>query len=161
MVDLRVVLLSDKMREIGFRLVDLAEFLDISRPTAYKFIDIYETGQRDKLDPKIVRLFEFIEKSESKISVINYIIKHIAKSKDMQTRKAQIASLLKKESATKVDFIELLSVSEIYDPILSYLLSCAKLATKVNLTQKDEAFLVPLNAFYNALNLKFNTKDKK
>ena len=46
------ILLRDKMREIDLRLVDLAQFLELSRPTVYKFIDYYETGQRDRLEPK-------------------------------------------------------------------------------------------------------------
>lgn len=42
----------DKMKEINLRLVDLAQFLELSRSTVYKFIDYYETGQKDRLEPK-------------------------------------------------------------------------------------------------------------
>ncbi len=59
-----VLLLRDKMKKADFRLVDLAEFLDISRPTAYKFIEFYELGQRQRLESKVLRLFEFIDKDE-------------------------------------------------------------------------------------------------
>lgn len=44
--------LRDKMKEINLRLVDLAQFLELSRPTVYKFIDYYEMGQKDRLEPK-------------------------------------------------------------------------------------------------------------
>ena len=36
----------------------LAEFLKISRPTLYKFINLYEIGQKDNIDGKILKFFE-------------------------------------------------------------------------------------------------------
>lgn len=160
-----VKFLRDKMREADFRLVDLAEFLDISRPTAYKFIELYERGQKDKIQAKVLRLFEFIDKQEdlSRIGILRHIAtinlgKQDTKEQDTKESKAQkeeiIASLLKKENKTKIDFIDLLSSSEIYDAILGYLLECAKIIARPNPTQSDLDKLEPLIAFYASLNLK-------
>lgn len=159
-----VKFLRDKMREADFRLVDLAEFLDISRPTAYKLIELYETGQRDKIKSNILRLFEFIDKQENvnKIGIIKYISamnlgkQEHQKNQDIKLKREEIiASLLKKESKAKIDFIALISTNEIYDAILEYLLECAKIIAKTNPSKNDLAKLEPLNAFYTSLNMKF------
>lgn len=152
-------LLRDKMKQADFRLVDLAEFLGISRPTAYKFIEFYELGQRDKLESKVLRLFEFIDKNEpSKVQITSYIATHLI-APQTSARNELIKDLLKKESKAKIAFIELLAKSELYDGILEYLLVCAKLATKAKLSQAERDKLAPLLAFYSALKLKFITKD--
>ena len=79
------------------------------------------------------------------------------------TKEELIASLLAKENKTKIDFIKLLSESEIYDVILGYLLECANIIAKIDSSKIDSnkanlAKLEPLRAFYASLNLKFNTQ---
>lgn len=153
--------LRDKMKAVDFKLVDLAEFLDISRPTAYKFIELYEEGQRDKLDDKILRLFKFIDssKSLSKMAIINFIVGMNPSKQGSSKRRELIANLLKQESKIKIDFIDLVAQSELYDPILEYLLECAKIASKPKPTQKEIKHLAPLRNFYHSLQLKLNFKE--
>ena len=151
------ILLRDKMREIDLRLVDLAQFLELSRPTVYKFIDYYETGQRDRLEPKILRLFDFISQASSKASVMGYVIENIVKPKEQspQDREHQIANLLKKENKVKIDFINRIAESQVFDPILDYLLQCEMiLAQGKALEELEIAILEPLIALYQALGLK-------
>ena len=50
-------LLRDKLKEVGLKLTDLAEMLDLSRPTLYTLIENYELGQRSKIEPKILNSF--------------------------------------------------------------------------------------------------------
>ena len=153
------LLLRDKMKRADFRLVDLAEFLGISRPTAYKFIEFYELGQRDKLESKVLRLFEFIDNGEpSKVQITSYIATHLI-APQTSAKSELIASLLKKESKAKIAFIELLAKSELYDGILEYLLECAKIAAKAKPSAAEKDRLAPLLALYEALRLKFSTKD--
>ncbi|MBD5167376.1 MAG: hypothetical protein HDT11_00550 [Helicobacter sp.] len=151
------ILLRDKMREIDLRLVDLAQFLELSRPTVYKFIDYYETGQRDRLEPKILRLFDFISQAPSKASVMSYVIENIVKPKEQtpQDREHQIANLLKKENKVKIEFINRIAESQVFDPILDYLLQCEMiLAQGKALEEQEIAILEPLIALYQALGLK-------
>lgn len=156
-----VEFLRDKMKKADFKLVDLAEFLDISRPTAYKFIELYEQGQRDKLDEKVLRLFKFIDTDKSKMEIINYIAGMTQSTQSTLKRRDLIANLLEKESKVKIDFIDLLTKSELYDPILKYLLECAKIASKTKPSQKEVKRLAPLRNFYHSLELKLNTKESK
>ena len=58
-------LLREKIRDLDLRISDLAEYLKISRPTLYKYIDMYEEGDRSTIDTKILNLFDYIQNSKN------------------------------------------------------------------------------------------------
>ena len=114
-------LLRERLKEIDLRLVDLAELLKISRPTAYKFIELYEIGQRDKFDSKILRFFDYVCQNDiNKMDAISFILNNISMPENQRSedRKQQITNLLKKDNEVKVNFIEKLTQVDIFDPIL-------------------------------------------
>lgn len=120
-------LLRERLKEIDLRLVDLAELLKISRPTAYKFIELYEIGQRDKFDSKILRFFDYVCQNDiNKMDAISFILNNISipENQSNEDKKQQITNLLKKDNEVKVNFIEKLTQVDIFDPILGYLLEC-------------------------------------
>lgn len=157
------MLLREKLKELDIRLTDLAIFLKLSRPSIYKNIEYYELGQRDKLEPKMLKIFNFImnEKTISKTGAISYIFECVIKPNEQtEERKNIIANWLKKDNPTKIDFIDRLTKSEIFDPILPYLCECEKiLSSKKALSETQQQKLMPLKEFYAKLNLK--VKEKK
>jgi len=66
----------DKLREVNVRLVELATYLNISRPTMYKYLELYENRDYSKIDKVTFDLFSFIdtEIDLSKPSLMNYLI---------------------------------------------------------------------------------------
>ena len=100
-------LLRERLKEIEIRLVDLADFLNISRPTAYKFIQMYETGYKDSIEAKLLKFFDFVmsEKGLTKSKAMSYIVENLVqpKAKSTQDRAQIIANLLKKEKT--LDFV--------------------------------------------------------
>ena len=163
-------LLRERLKEIDLRLVDLAELLKISRPTAYKFIELYEIGQRDKFDSKILRFFDYVCQNDiNKMDAISFILNNISMPENQRSedRKQQITNLLKKDNEVKVNFIEKLTQVDIFDPILSYLLECEKIITSNNRSRKkelsddDDKKLEALKQFYNVLGFKLNIKGDK
>ena len=163
-------LLRERLKEIDLRLVDLAELLKISRPTAYKFIELYEIGQRDKFDSKILRFFDYVCQNDiNKMDAISFILNNISmpENQSNEDKKQQITNLLKKDNEVKVNFIEKLTQVDIFDPILSYLLECEKIITSNNRSRKkelsddDDKKLEALKQFYNALGFKLNIKGEK
>ena len=163
-------LLRERLKEIDLRLVDLAELLKISRPTAYKFIELYEIGQRDKFDFKILRFFDYVCQNDiNKMDAISFILNNISmpENQSNEDKKQQITNLLKKDNEVKVNFIEKLTQVDIFDPILSYLLECEKIITSNNRSRKkrlsddDDKKLEALKQFYNALGFKLNIKGEK
>lgn len=162
--------LREKLKDIDLRLVDLAQLLDVSRPTAYKFIELYETGQRDKIDTKIVRVFDYIcQNDASKMQAMTFILNNIIKPniQSDDEKEQNIANLLKKESEVKIKFIKCITEIDIFDPILSYLLECESIITKnkrakkIMLNGDEKEKLKPLKEFYNSLGFKLNIKGDK
>lgn len=135
------MLLREKMKQADFSLIDLATFLQVSRPTAYKFIELFESNQKERLEAKILGLFDFIDKNEnlSKIAIFQYIFTHIF------TQHSQIASSI------KTRFIEMITQSKIYDDYLEYLLECEKILKKTRKTKADLEYLKPLQDFEKSL----------
>ena len=50
------------LQNIGLQISELSEIMDISRPTMYKFIDLYDAGEKSKIDTNVLKFLEHIEK---------------------------------------------------------------------------------------------------
>lgn len=71
--------MREKLKKINLRLTEFAHYLDISRPTLYKYLEEYESNKYKDIDKKTKRVFDFIKKPStiSKIAVIDFIINQI------------------------------------------------------------------------------------
>ena len=45
-------MLKERFKEIDLKITVLADYLQISRPTMYKFIDMYEEGNYENINKK-------------------------------------------------------------------------------------------------------------
>ncbi|MCI7411692.1 hypothetical protein [Helicobacter bilis] len=144
--------LRDRLRELGIKIVDLANMLDISRPTLYKHIESYETNALENLDSSYIALFNYITQNEfiNAKNVFIYITQNILrlKEKDFQN-KVTITG-----NAQKDAFITLLLESNRFDDLLGYFISCYELLEKDTLSDESKAFLQPLLKLYESLGLK-------
>lgn len=144
--------LRDRLRELGIKIVDLANMLDISRPTLYKHIESYETNALENLDSSYIALFNYITQNEfiNAKNVFIYITQNILrlKEKDFQNKVAITGN------AQKDAFITLLLESNRFDDLLGYFISCYELLQKDTLSDESKAFLQPLLKLYESLGLK-------
>lgn len=144
--------LRDRLRELGIKIVDLANMLDISRPTLYKHIESYETNALENLDSSYIALFNYITQNEfiNAKNVFIYITQNILrlKEKDFQNKVAITGN------AQKDAFITLLLESNRFDDLLGYFVSCYELLEKDTLSDESRAFLQPLLKLYESLGLK-------
>jgi len=68
--------MREQLKNLQLRLTELSEYLDISRPTLYKFVEQYDAGEADAIkNEKVVALFNYITKNNNitKKEVIAYI----------------------------------------------------------------------------------------
>ncbi|MEI0702686.1 hypothetical protein [Brachyspira intermedia] len=163
-------LLREKIRDLGLRISDLAEYLKISRPTLYKYIDMYEEGNRSTIDTKILNLFDYIQNTKNigSNNVIYYIMNNIVENSNTnnteEDKRMKIKSLLKTENKTKEDFIYMLTEDNFFDPILDYFMKCKKLSTDPDkkLSEEDYEFISPLMSLYKSqgFRMRLSNKDK-
>ena len=71
-----------KLDLLNIKISELAQYLNISRPTLYKFIELYESN-KNLLRKKYLDLFDYINNNLylTKIDVIKYIIEKFNKPK--------------------------------------------------------------------------------
>ena len=149
--------LRDRLRELGIKIVDLANMLDISRPTLYKHIESYETNALENLDSSYIALFNYITQNEfiNAKNVFIYITQNILrlKERDLQGSMA-MGRVAITGNAQKDAFITLLLESNRFDDLLGYFVSCYELLEKDTLSDESRAFLQPLLKLYESLGLK-------
>ena len=149
--------LRDRLRELGIKIVDLANMLDISRPTLYKHIESYETNALENLDSSYIALFNYITQNEfiNAKNVFIYITQNILrlKERDFQGSMA-MGRVAITGNAQKDAFITLLLESNRFDDLLGYFISCYELLQKDTLSDESRAFLQPLLKLYESLGLK-------
>jgi predicted transcriptional regulator len=68
--------MKEKLKRLNIRLTELSHYLNLSRPTLYKYIDEYENRKYKDIDKRTRQVFDFIKKKStiSKIEVIDFII---------------------------------------------------------------------------------------
>ena len=144
--------LRDRLRELGIKIVDLANMLDISRPTLYKHIESYETNALENLDSSYIALFNYITQNEfiNAKNVFIYITQNILKLKEKDFQGKVVIT----GNAQKDAFITLLLESNRFDDLLGYFVSCYELLQKDTLSDESRAFLQPLLKLYESLGLK-------
>jgi predicted transcriptional regulator len=109
----------DKLKEINLRLVELANYLNISRPTIYKYLESYEQRDYSKIDKVTFDLFSYIDSTQdlTKPSVMNYLINNIVPADQVfgENYVAKIAEAIKrlKDSPNKDDQNKLKRIEEI------------------------------------------------
>ena len=130
---------KDKIRALNIRLTDLSEYLSISRPTTYKYLDLYEQGAKKQIPGDVLNLFNFINKPQvtSKEQVFTYIITNL-KSEDRETDVGKIKRFLN-EAADGDPCVEMISIilNGSMDSLLPYIIECQKILTTDNLDDND------------------------
>jgi hypothetical protein len=76
--------MREKLRELDIRLTELADYLQISRPTLYKFIEYYENERYKRIDKGVLSLFRYIDDTPDigKKNVMGFIIQNISNMTD-------------------------------------------------------------------------------
>lgn len=144
-------MLRDRLKEIDLRITELADYLQVSRPTMYKFIEYYEKEEFDLINKKVLKLFNYIKENElvGKKNVVNYILTNLVDLKDLGSKEENnTLSNIKKYIVANPDskksrFIELISTKDIYDKLIYYLVDISCLLRKKKLTEEEKEKLVP------------------
>ena len=154
-------MIRTRLKELNIKITELADYLQISRPTLYKFIMSYDDEDRAGIPSGICDLFKYIEKSEliDKRNVVNYIIQNLSDSKinsDSSESEKALETLKKYLSDSpdqdKVAFILKYLKTTKYDEVINYLLQVDKIMRKKKLTSDDLKYLKPYRGIISLIN---------
>lgn len=140
-------MLRERIKDMELRLTELAGYLQISRPTLYKFIELYDLEEREEINPKVLKLFDYICSNSliGKKTVIAYILTNLTDVKPLG-EKSELAALAKAKKyilanpeTDKTMLLEFLCTTEHLDEILPFLLEVAKIKAKKRRTEAEKA----------------------
>ncbi|MBR4373460.1 MAG: hypothetical protein IKP49_03780 [Treponema sp.] len=143
-------MISDRLKEMEFKKKDFAELLRISRPTLDKFLSSYDDGKREDVNPRIRKVFDYIEKNElaGKMNVIKFVSQQASDSQQEVPCADENAefSVIKKvfdEKPEEKDFFELLAKTADFDDIVRYCLKIKDFVRERRLTEEQILMLKP------------------
>ena len=146
-------MIKERLKELDIKITELASYLSISRPTMYKFIEMYDEGNKKELLNSICLLFDYVEQNDliDKKNVVNYILTNIAVvsepsiSGDDSTVNNIIGYLKSPDNSDKKQLIEYLAKNNDLDELFVYLIDAYQSSNKKRKTKKDEAKTQSLN----------------
>ena len=155
-------MLEDRLRALDIKKTELANYLDISRPTMYKFIESYDNGEFEIINKKILKLFDYISNNNliGKNNVINYILTNIAEVKEMETKeevdlfKNVRRYIIANPESEKSKFLDLVCKKTNYDLVIHYLIEITPLLKKRKLSNEEEELLKPYNEIISKYTIK-------
>ena len=57
-------MMKERLKEMELKITELSDYLQISRPTMYKFIEAYDTGDNSIINKNVLKLFKYIDEKE-------------------------------------------------------------------------------------------------
>lgn len=134
--------MKEQLRELGFRLTELADLLHISRPTLYKYIELYESGDYDGIRGDVLMLFGYISANAgaTKREVLQYMVHNIGFLDEGSTDRTEaVATVIARSgcSRQKLDLIMSMVNSDCLDSIVPYLLEVVRILGEDDPTEKD------------------------
>lgn len=131
-------MIKERLKEMDMRITELADYLHVSRPTMYKFIECYDKKQFNALSNETLRLFNFITENElvGKRGVITYILNNFSEKAATDEVESQVINYLKSNPESKKSrFIKECITSERFDKIVYYL---SDIIPILNADERDE-----------------------
>lgn len=134
--------LRSKIKDSQMRLVELATYLDISRPTLYKYLEEYEAKEYVNIDKRCYDLFSFIDNTKNctRPVIMDYLINKILPIETITGSANAILSSVRKlsESPNELDLkkmkvIQVIAGSTKFDDVMDSLLQLAQSNRKVTM----------------------------
>jgi hypothetical protein len=147
-------MIKERLKELDIKITELANYLQISRPTMYKFIDSYDSGKKSEVSNSVLKLFDYIEESEliAKKNVINYILNTMVTiSENDESEVNEIMSIIREyissnSNSEKTQFITKIITTTQFDTVIHYLIEISPLLKKRKLTDSEKEKMLMYNS---------------
>ena len=137
-------MIRDRLKQIELKISDLADYLQISRPTLYKYIESYDAKDFSSVNDKVVQLFNYIEKNPlaGKKTVVNFILTNLGPEDNAVFSKIK-KYLIENPDSTKTQFIKMFVQKSDFDEVAEYLLKIQPILRNRTPTQEEIELLKP------------------
>lgn len=139
-------MLKDRLKEMDLRITELAEYLHVSRPTMYKFIECYDKKQFKALSKEALQLFNYIVENElvGKRSVISFILTKLSGDSAADDIEGQVMNYLKSNPDSKKSlFIKECVTSDSFDKVVYYLADIIPILKSKSPSEDERNLLAP------------------
>lgn len=122
--NVNAIIMKEKLRDLGIKTTELSSYMRISRPSLYKYIDLYEAGDSKGIPESVLRTFRYIDKYKSitKEQVIAFVILEFSESEGSDCKDTIRNYLLSKgPKDRKIVLMYNLISSDALDGIVDYL----------------------------------------
>lgn len=142
-------MLRERIKQMDLKVTELSDYLQISRPTMYKFIEYYDEQNFDLINRKVLKLFNYISENEfiGKKTVISYILNNLVELKPMG-EKSEVAvinklrkNIVENPESKKSKFLEMCVTTAFFDELINYLPDIAEAFKKRKRTDDEQRIL--------------------
>ena len=122
--------MKEQLRGLGIKTTELSEFMKISRPSLYKYIELYESKEYKQIPEKVFRVFKYVDKYKNltKEQIIAYTIGEFSDTETSDKKEAVRNYLLNKGmNDSKIDLMYVLATTDSLDAVVQYLASAGKI----------------------------------
>lgn len=152
-------MLKDRIRQMDLKVTELSDYLQISRPTMYKFIDYYDEHNFDLINKKVLKLFNYISENEfvGKKSVVSFILNNLVEIQPVGEKKEiSVINKIKKfivdnPESKKSVFLELCVTTNFFDDLIFALPDIEKISRKRKRTADEQKQLDLYREFLNEI----------
>jgi len=161
-------MLKDRLKELDIKITELADYLNISRPTLYKFIEYYDNDNKKEINKSILKLFNYINNNEliGKNNVISYILNNLAEVNELENKEEvdyfrDIRKyILNNPDSEKSIFLNIASKKNIFDPVIHYLIQIMPLIGKKKVSAEESDLIKPYQEIIKIYKENMNKKEK-
>lgn len=123
-------MMKERLRDLNIKTTELAEYMRLSRPSIYKYLDFYDSKRYKDVPEKVLRTFKYIDRSKNltKGQIISFIIYEFA-DLESSDRKETIRSYLlaKGPNDPKIELMHALITTDELDVLVPMLSNTAKI----------------------------------
>lgn len=146
-------MIRNRLKELDIKITELADYLQLSRTTMYKFIDAYESKNYSEVNKKVLKLFKYIDENDliDKRNVINFILSKLTNLKEMEDdEKLSSLNLIRQylinnPNSEKSLFIKNCCEKSSYDIFIHYIIEITPLLNKKKHSNSEKKLLEPYN----------------
>jgi hypothetical protein len=157
-------MLRERIKEMDLKVTELSDYMQISRPTMYKFIEYYDEQNFDLINRKVLKLFNYISENEfiGKKTVVSYILNNLVELKPVgEKNDVAVINKLRKNivenpESKKSKFLELCVTTTFFDELINYLPDIANISKKRKKSFEEQKLLDVYREFVEKIKTNYN-----